>query len=92
MQKSYIKYTQESANAGAFWEGKMCIRDRHKLTSKEVILADGTISEKIDFIGKMTVKKARAYIIELLKKQNLLVKQETIHHMVAVHELSLIHI
>lgn len=59
---------------------------KHKLTSKEVILADGTISEKIDFIGKMTVKKARAYIIELLKKQNLLVKQETIHHMVAVHE------
>ena len=34
----------------------------------------------------MTVKKARAYIIELLKKQNLLVKQETIRHMVAVHE------
>ena len=59
---------------------------KHKLTSKEVILADGTISEKIDFIGKMTVKKARAYIIELLKKQNLLVKQETIRHMVAVHE------
>lgn len=30
---------------------------KHKLTSKEVILADGTISEKIDFIGKMTVKR-----------------------------------
>lgn len=43
-------------------------------------------ARRIDFIGKMTVKKARAYIIELLKKQNLLVKQETIRHMVAVHE------
>lgn len=25
---------------------------KHQLASKEVILADGTISEKIDFIGK----------------------------------------
>ena len=30
---------------------------KHKLTSKEVILADGTISEKIDFIGENDCKK-----------------------------------
>ncbi len=34
----------------------------------------------------MVIKKAREYIIELLKKEELLIKQETITHMVAVHE------
>lgn len=59
---------------------------QHKLPYKQVIMADGKIAEGIPFIGGMEIKKARATIIELLKERELLTKQETINHMVAVHE------
>ena len=59
---------------------------KHNLPCKKVIMQDGTIQKDIPFIGTMSIKKARAAIVELLKEKNLLVKQETILHMVAVHE------
>ena len=52
----------------------------------EIIAADGTIQENILFIGGMPVKKARAHIISLLQEKDLLIKQEKIRHMVAIHE------
>lgn len=59
---------------------------KHNLDYKQVIMADGKIAEDISFIGGMELKRARAAIIELLKERGLLTKQETINHMVAVHE------
>lgn len=59
---------------------------KHKLPYKKIILPDGTIEENVPFIGGRKVKEARAYIAELLQEKGLLVKQEKINHMVAVHE------
>lgn len=59
---------------------------KHGLPCKRIIMQDGTIHKDIPFIGKMSIQKARAAIAELLKEKGLLVKQETILHMVAVHE------
>lgn len=59
---------------------------KHGLPYKKVILPDGTIHEDIAFIGGMRIAKAREHIIELLRKKELLIKQETISHMIAIHE------
>lgn len=59
---------------------------RHKLPCKKIIIPDGTIHEAVPFIGGMKVKMARAHIAELLRSRGLLVKQEEMNHMVAVHE------
>ncbi len=59
---------------------------KHKLPYKKIIMPDGTINEEVSFIGGMKVKKAREHIITLLREKGLLVKQEEINHMVAVHE------
>lgn len=59
---------------------------KYKLPYKKIILPDGTIEENVAFIGGRKVKEARAYIAELLQEKGLLVKQEKINHMVAVHE------
>lgn len=59
---------------------------KHNLPYKEIIMSNGTIHEKVPLIGGMRVKKARGHIIEILKEKDLLVKQETIRHMVAIHE------
>jgi len=59
---------------------------RHALPYKNVILPNGLIHETIPFIGGMKIKKAREHIIELLRENGLLVKQEIIRHMVAMHE------
>lgn len=59
---------------------------RHDLDYKKIILSSGRIEEEVAFIGGMTVGKARERIIELLREKKLLVRQETIHHMVAIHE------
>lgn len=58
----------------------------HKLTYKEVIMPNGTIQETVNYIGGMAIKEARERIIELLREKNLLVKQETINHMIGIHE------
>ena len=59
---------------------------KHQLPYKEIITADGMIQADIPFIGGMDIKKARAHIIELLQENDLLVNQEKIIHMVAIHE------
>lgn len=59
---------------------------KHNLAYKKIITPDGTISENVAFIGGMRISQARAHIIALLQERGLLVKQEEITHMVAVHE------
>lgn len=59
---------------------------KHNLSYKRIVMPEGTINENISFIGGMKIKKARECIIELLKRENLLIKQESITHMVAIHE------
>lgn len=59
---------------------------KHKLPYKKIIMPEGTIHEDIAYIGGMTIPKARECIIELLREKELLVKQETINHMIAIHE------
>ncbi len=59
---------------------------KHSLPYKKIILSDGTIQEDVALIGGMTVTEARAYIIKCLCEKELLVKQETIQHIIAIHE------
>ncbi|MBR6536787.1 MAG: valine--tRNA ligase [Lachnospiraceae bacterium] len=59
---------------------------KHKLTYKKIILPNGKIEDSVSYIGGMTIEKAREHMIELLRESNLLVKQETINHMIGVHE------
>ncbi|MBQ8639361.1 MAG: valine--tRNA ligase [Lachnospiraceae bacterium] len=59
---------------------------KHNLPYKEIILSNGTIHESVERIGGMKISKARKEIIAQLKEKGLLVKQEIIRHMVAVHE------
>lgn len=59
---------------------------KHHLAYKKIILPDGTINKEIPFIGGMRILQARAHIIALLQEKALLVKQEEITHMVAIHE------
>lgn len=58
----------------------------HNLPFKKIIMPDGKINDEVDFIGGMLIKEARKCIIQLLKENNLLAKQETLNHMVAIHE------
>ena len=60
--------------------------EKYNLPYKKVILANGHISEDVPFIGRFYVKKARKAIIDLLQEKGLLLKQESVSHMVAVHE------
>ncbi|WP_310602655.1 valine--tRNA ligase [Anaerosporobacter sp.] len=59
---------------------------KYNLQYKEIIMSNGTINESVLFVGGMRIKKAREHIIELLKEKELLVKQEKMNHMIAVHE------
>lgn len=59
---------------------------KHGLPYKKMITPEGRIQQDTAYIGGMTIRKARAHIIELLREKGLLVKQETMNHMVAVHE------
>lgn len=59
---------------------------KHSLPYKKIILSDGTIQEDVALIGGMTVTEARAYIIKCLCEKELLVKQKTIQHIIAIHE------
>jgi len=60
--------------------------DKYNFEYKKVILADGHIAEDVPYIGGMHVKKARKEIINILREKNLLIKEESITHSVAVHE------
>lgn len=59
---------------------------KHKLPYKKIIMPDGTIEKEVPFIGGMKIKKAREHIIGLLHEKALLVRQEEISHVVAIHE------
>ncbi len=59
---------------------------KHNLAYKKIIMPDGCIHEDVSYIGGMRIKKARDHIIEILKEKGLLVRQETIQHMIAIHE------
>lgn len=59
---------------------------KHNLPYRRVILHDGTIDRDVALIGGMTVEAARAHMIRLLREGGYLAKQETIRHMIAVHE------
>lgn len=58
----------------------------HNLEIKEAITKDGRMSDLAGKYKGMRIKEARRAIIEDLKKENLLLKQERIKHAVNVHE------
>ncbi len=60
--------------------------DKYHLPYKKVILPNGRIDESIPLIGGLKVGEARKNIIEALKNEGLLIKQEPLTHSVAVHE------
>ena len=60
--------------------------EKHRLPVKSIIGPDGRISADTDFIGGMKVTEARETIIRLLEEKGLLIRQETLEHLVAVHE------
>ena len=60
--------------------------EAHKLPYRKVINADGTIDEKVPFIGGLRSGAARKQIISLLEENGLLVEAKSIIHAVAVHE------
>ena len=59
---------------------------KYQLPYKEIVMPDGTINESVPFVGGMEVKRARSHILEILKEKGMLVRQENMNHMVAVHE------
>lgn len=59
---------------------------KHKLTFKEAILQDGTMSEICGKYKGMTVPEARKAMIADLIEQGHMIKQEKIQHNVATHE------
>lgn len=59
---------------------------QYDLPYKRTILGNGMIDAGVAFIGGMHVKKARKEIVRLLEEKGILLKQEPLSHMVAVHE------
>lgn len=60
--------------------------EKHKLSYRKIIEADGRIGEDVPYIGGMKVLSARERIIELLRENNLLIKSEVMAHTVSTHE------
>ena len=60
--------------------------EKYHLPYKKLITTDGRMEESIPFIGGLRIEKARETIIERLKAEGLLIKQEKVMHTVAVHE------
>jgi len=59
---------------------------KHNLPYRQVIGLDGKCTELAGFLQDLKVAQARATVIEKLKENNLLVRQEAITHSVNVHE------
>lgn len=59
---------------------------KYNLDYKKIIMPNGKINEDVEYIGGMRIKKAREHIIEILRENDMLVKQETLNHMIAIHE------
>ncbi len=60
--------------------------EKYKLPYKKVIEINGKICSSISFIGGMDPLTGRSKIIDLLNKENLLIKEETITHRILAHE------
>ncbi|WP_160693102.1 valine--tRNA ligase [Clostridium sp. C2-6-12] len=60
--------------------------EKHMLSYKKVIEANGRISDQVPLIGGLRILKGREKIIELLKAEELLIKSEVITHTVSTHE------
>ncbi len=67
-------------------EADMQWQKTYNLPIKEAISANGRMTELSGFLSGMKVKDARNAIIEKLKQEKLLYKQEEITHLVATHE------
>ena len=59
---------------------------KYNLEYKKIIMPNGKINDDIEYIGGMRVKKAREQIIDILRDKGLLIKQEKLNHMIAIHE------
>ncbi|MDR0914781.1 MAG: valine--tRNA ligase, partial [Oscillospiraceae bacterium] len=59
---------------------------KHKLTFKEAILPDGTMSALCGKYSGMSIRAARKAIVEDLIAEGYMLKQENISHNVSVHE------
>ena len=59
---------------------------QYNLPVKQIIQKDGTISKKVENYGGMTIDEARKKIIEDLRENNYLIKQEDLTHQIGVHE------
>ncbi len=59
---------------------------KHNLPYRQVIGLNGKCTELAGFLQDLKVAQARAAVIEKLKENNLLVRQEAITHSVNVHE------
>lgn len=59
---------------------------KYDLPYKRIIGSDGTIDDDVPFIGGMDTRSARKEIINILKENNLLSKNENIIHAVSTHE------
>ncbi|MEN8905597.1 MAG: valine--tRNA ligase [Clostridiales bacterium] len=60
--------------------------EEYKLDYRKVIMPNGKIEKTIPFIGDLKLKDGRNKIIEILNKNNLLVKSEKINHTLSIHE------
>lgn len=60
--------------------------EAHSLPFRKVINADGTIDEKVPYIGGLKLSAARKQIIRQLGENGLLIEAKSITHTVAVHE------
>ncbi len=59
---------------------------QHKLTFKEAILPNGTMSEICEKYAGLSVVEARKQMVEDLLLNGFVIKQENLRHMVATHE------
>lgn len=59
---------------------------KYDLPYKKVILPNGKIDDSVPYIGGLRVCAARKAIIETLRENNLLLREEKLTHTVAVHE------
>lgn len=60
--------------------------EKHSLPYKKIVMPDGTIQKEIALIGGMQIREARNHIAALLQEAGVLVRQEHLSHMVAIHE------
>ncbi len=59
---------------------------KHNLPYRHVIGLDGKMTDNAGFLQGLKVADARATVIEKLREQNLLIRQQAISHSVNVHE------